>query len=384
MADGIVRTMKRSLPLLLWAMLLALRLPLAVSAADTAGSRWTPQRVWGWYHSQPWLVGCNFLPCTAVNDVEMWQKESFDAKTIDRELGWAQELGFNTVRIFLNFVVWREDAAGLNQRFAEFLKMADRHGILVMPILFDDCNFAGRIATAGPQPAPVPGVHNSQWVSSPPLAMVTNRAAWPALEQYAKDMIGAFARDRRIVVWDLYNEPGNGMGEKSRPLVEAVFAWARAMQPAQPLTVGAWADFNDAFSRRMMQWSDVVSFHAYDGLAGTEAKVKICREYGRPVLCTEWMARGHGSRFETHLPFFKTNRIGCYNWGLVAGRTQTYFPWGSPRGAPEPKLWHHDILRADGSAFKAREVEFIKVNIRDNKIGVGRGIGLITSEPLAR
>jgi len=151
------------------------------------------------------------------------------------------------------------------------------------------------------------------------------------------------------------------MGEKSRPLVEGAFAWAREMKAAQPLTIGAWADFNSPFSRRMMELSDVVSFHAYDGLAGTETKVKICREYGRPILCTEWMARGHGSRFETHLPFFKANRIGCYNWGLVAGRTQTYFPWGSPQGAPEPKLWHHDIFRADGTAFKAREAEFIKV-----------------------
>jgi hypothetical protein len=358
---GIVHVVKRLLIAPLGLILPALVFPPGISAADAAASRWTPERTWEWYRPQPWLVGCNFLPSTAVNDIEMWRKESFDAKTINRELEWARDLGFNTVRVFLNFVVWREDAVGLKQRLAEFLSIADRHGISVMPILFDDCNFAGRIAAAGPQPTPVPGVHNSQWVSSPPLAMVTDRAAWPALEQYVKDLVGAFARDRRIVVWDLYNEPGNGMGEKSRPLVEGAFAWAREMKPAQPLTIGAWADFNSPFSRRMMELSDVVSFHAYDGLAGTEAKVKICREYGRPILCTEWMARGHGSRFETHLPFFKANRIGCYNWGLVAGRTQTYFPWGSPQGAPEPKLWHHDIFRADRTAFKAREAEFIKV-----------------------
>jgi hypothetical protein len=360
-AGGIVRVVKRLLIALLGLIVPALVFPPGTSAAEATVSRWTPERAWAWHHAHPWLVGCNFLPSTAVNDVEMWRKESFDPTTIDRELGWAQELGFNTGRVFLNFVIWREDADGLKQRFAEFLKIADRHGISVMPILFDDCNFAGRAAAVGPQPAPVPGVHNSQWVSSPPLAMVTDRAAWPALEQYVKDLVGAFARDRRIVVWDLYNEPGNGMGEKSRPLVEAAFAWAREMKPTQPLTVGAWTDFNSSFSRRKMELSDVVSFHAYDGLAGTEAKVKICREYGRPILCTEWMARGHGSRFETHLPYFKENRIACWNWGLVAGRTQTYFPWGSPQGAPEPKLWHHDIFRADGTPFHAREVESIKV-----------------------
>jgi hypothetical protein len=218
-----------------------LSFPSGISAADAAAGRWTPERAWAWYDSQPWLVGCNFLPSTAVNDIAMWKKESFAAKTIDRGLGWARDLGFNTVRILLNFVVWREDAAGLKRRVAEFLKLADRHGISVMPFLFDNCNFAGRVAAAGPQPAPVPGLHNGQWMSSPPLTMVTNRAPWPALEQYVKDLIGAFARDRRIVVWDLYNEPGNGMGDTSRPLVVAVFKLQRqiALNRAMARPVGA-------------------------------------------------------------------------------------------------------------------------------------------------
>ena len=357
--------MSRRLSLPLLAILPSLVLVLPVLAVDASAAadagQWTPKRAWTWHSSRPWLVGCNFLPSTAVNDVEMWQRETYDAKTIDRELGWAQALGFNTVRVFLNFAVWREDAAGLRKRFAEFLKLADRHRISVMPVLFDDCNFAGRVAAVGRQPEPVPGVHNSQWVSSPPLRMVDDKTAWSPLERYIKDMVGLFARDRRVVAWDLYNEPSNGAGEKSRPLVEAAFGWAREMKPVQPLTAGAWTDFNSPFQRRLMELSDVVSFHAYDKMDGVEAKLKVCREYGRPLFCTEWMARGVGSRFEMHLPFFKENKIACWSWGLVAGRTQTYFPWGSPKGAPEPKLWHHDILRADGTPFNAREVQFIKV-----------------------
>ena len=331
------------------------------SNAVAVAGQWPATKAWAWYSQRPWLVGCNFLPSTAVNDVEMWQKETFDAKTIDRELGWAQELGFSTVRVFLNFVVWREDAAGLKKRFAEFLKIADRHGISVMPILLDDCNFAGRVATAGKQPDPVSGVHNSQWVSSPPLAMVTDRLAWLPLEQYVKDMVGAFARDRRIVVWDLYNEPGNGIGDKSQALMEAAFAWARQMKPIQPLTTGAWTDFNSPLSRRMMELSDIVSFHGYDPVPEIEAKLKICAAHGRPVLCTEWLVRRSGNTFERLLPLFRDRKIGCWNWGLVAGRTQTYFPWGSPTNAPEPNHWQHDILRADGRPFNAREAQFIKV-----------------------
>ena len=173
-------------------------------------------------------------------------------------------------------------------------------------------------------------------------------------------MVGTFARDPRVVAWDLYNEPGNGMGEKSRPLMEATFAWVREIQPLQPLTIGAWTDFDSAFSRRMLELSDVVSFHGYDPLPGIEAKLKVCREYGRPVLCTEWMARTLDSRFESHLPFFKTDRIACWSWGLVAGRTQTFFPWGSPKDAPEPELWFHDLFRPDGSPYRPPEVQFIR------------------------
>jgi alpha-L-fucosidase len=323
--------------------------------------QWPTAKAIAWYAEQSWLVGCNFLPSTAVNDVEMWQAETFDAATIKRELGWAHDLGFNTVRVFLNFVLWEADSSGLKTRFDRFLAIADQCGIRAMPVLFDDCNFAGRVADVGKQPAPVPGVHNSQWVSSPPLAMVTNQAAWPQLERYVKEIVGAFANDRRIVLWDLYNEPGaSGMNTQSQPLLEAAFAWAREIRPTQPLTVGAWADFNTPFSRRMMESSDIVSFHGYDALAGLEQKLKICGEYGRPILCTEWLRRRSGNDFETLLALFRDRHIGCYSWGLVAGRTQTYYPWGSPKGAPEPKQWQHDIFRNDGTPYVPREIELIR------------------------
>ncbi len=360
------------------AVAMALLLPIIALAADVPG-RWPAEKANQWYAARSWLVGCNFLPSTAVNDVEMWRKESFDAKTIDRELGWAQDLGFNTVRVFLNFVVWRENAAGLKKRFTEFLQVADRHGLSVMPVLLDDCNFAGRAATAEKQSEPVPGVHNSQWVSSPPLAMVTDRSAWPPLQQYMKDMIGTFGKDRRVVAWDLYNEPGNrmvrafgvgrggwawkpddGTGERSRPLMEAAFSWARAVKSSQQLTVGPWKGFKTPFSRRMMELSDVVSFHGYQPRNGIEAKLAICAEYGRPVICTEWLCRQDGNTFESLLPLFRDRKIGCYNWGLVAGRTQTCFHWGSPKGAPEPAQWQMDLFRGDGRPYDAAEIETIR------------------------
>ncbi|MHC1766966.1 MAG: alpha/beta hydrolase fold domain-containing protein [Verrucomicrobiia bacterium] len=328
---------------------------------DNAAGQWSRERAWEWSRSQPWLVGCNYVPSTAVNDVEMWQADTFHASTIDRELGWARDIGFNSVRVFLNYVVWKADPDGLKERFRRFLGIAEKHGISVMPILFDDCNFAGRVAVAGKQPDPIPGVHNSQWVSSPPLAMITDREAWPDLERFSKDAVGTFGQDHRVVMWDLYNEPGNsGLGDKSLPLVEAVFAWARAAQPRQPLTIGAWADLNSPMSHRMMGLSDVVSFHGYDTLPGIQAKLEICRQFGRPVVCTEWLHRQSGNTVETILPFFQLQRVGCYNWGLVYGRTQTYMPWGSKPNDPVPALWQHDLLHPDGRPYVAAELELIR------------------------
>ncbi len=337
------------------------RLTHADVPAQGAAGQWSTERAWEWYNEQPWLVGCNFLPSTAVNDVEMWQADTFDEATIDRELGWAHGLGFNTVRVFLNYVVWKADHNGLKKRFDAFLDIAHRHEISVMPVLFDDCNFAGRIAAAGKQPEPVPGVHNSQWVSSPPLAMVTDRNAWPELERYTKDMVGTFGKDSRVVIWDLYNEPGNSsMGGKSLTLAEAAFAWAREAQPSRPLTIGAWTGLDGPMSRRLMELSDVVSFHGYDRLPGVKKKLAICRRFDRPILCTEWLHRQSGNTVEHILPVFQAQRVGCYNWGLVYGRTQTYMPWGSKRGDPVPALWQHDLFHGDGTPYRTQEVQLIR------------------------
>jgi len=306
--------------------------------------RWPVRKAQEWYKKQPWLVGCNFVPSTAVNDVEMWQKETFDPKTIDRELAWARSLGFNTVRVFLNYVVWEADPKGMKQRFGKFLEIAGKHSLLVMPILFDDC-FKPEPAV-GKQEEPVPGVHNSQWVMSPGMKRLGDPAAWKGLEKYVKDMVGSFGKDKRIVIWDLYNEPG-----KSQELVKAAFQWAREKKPSQPLT-SCWIG---------EPYSDIINFHNYDSLEKVRQNVEdlMKKHEGRPIICTEYMRRPE-SQFNTHLSYFKEKGIGCWNWGLVAGRTQTYYPWGSPKDAPEPKVWFHDILRKDGAPFNADEAAFLR------------------------
>ena len=328
-----------------------------------ASKQWPVEQANEWYDARPWPVGCNFLPSSAVNDVEMWDACSFDPDTIDRELGWAEDLGFNSVRVFLQYVVWNEDPAGFLDRLEHFLDITDSHGITTMPILFDDCTHAGYHLHTGPQADPVPGIHNSRWVASPGKDIAADDANWPRLEQYVRDVVGRFARDPRVIVWDLYNEPSNGAGFDHAKLLGAAFDWAQDVRPDQPLTVGVFAfdpQWKDPLSRTMLERSDVISFHSYSGLDDSKTFVDNLRSFGRPIFCTEWMARTFSSKFQTHLPMWKDEKVGCYCWGLVAGRTQTYFPWGSPEGAPEPELWFHDIFRTDRSPFDPAEIDAIK------------------------
>jgi hypothetical protein len=302
-------------------------------------SRWTPEKAWKWYRGIGPIRGFNYVPRTAVNTTEMWQGETFDPRTIDEELGWAERCGLNSARVFVQYIVYESDPQGLLGRMERFLEIAEKHHESVMFILFDDCFIPE--PKLGKQPDPVPGVHNSQWTASPGDRR-KQPENWSALEKYVKHVVGHFAKDQRIVAWDLYNEAA----APSRPLVEASFAWARAVQPSQPLT-SCW---------QALDLSDVISFHDY----GPPIAGRLDRWIAeRPALCTECIARGAGSRFDNVLPAFAKRGIGWYMWGLVKGRIQTYYPWGSPKGAPEPKLWHHDLLRPDGTPYRPEEIEQI-------------------------
>jgi hypothetical protein len=322
-----------------------------------------------WYNKTGWPVGCNFIPSTAINQLEMWQKETYDPNTIDRELGWAEDIGFNTVRVYLHYLVWQHDPNAFKERIDDFLGICAKHKIRVMFALFDDC-WNGN-ARLGKQPAPRPGVHNSGWVQCPRYNEVNDVSKYPVFEKYVDDLLTSFGKDDRVLVWDLYNEPGNSHTPKQiMPFLEKVIEWARKAKPSQPMTVGVW---NQDSAHNEINWfqisnSDVITFHNYSGLDSMKQDIIKYKSYGRPIICTEYIARGAGSRFETHLPLLKKENVGALNWGLVYGKTQTIFPWGSKPNAPEPNVWHHDIFRKDGTPFDANEIELIKSVTRGSSL----------------
>jgi len=322
------------------------------------GEKWSKEKANAWYAELPWLVGCNFTPSTAINQLEMWQADTFDPETIDRELGWAQAIGFNTARVFLHDLAWEADPEGFKKRIDRFLDIAAKHQIRPFFVFFDDCwNPEPKI---GKQPEPKPGVHNSGWLQSPGAKVANDPDQWGRLERYVKDIVGTFAQDKRILFWDLYNEPGNsGYGTKSLLLLKNAFEWARAAKPSQPLTAGIWAKSLKELNAFQLEASDIITFHNYSEAENLAEQIVDLKQHGRPLVCTEWLRRPH-SMVATCLPVFKKENVGCCNWGLVSGKTQTIYPWGSPEGATEPNPWFHDLFRKDGTPYDEKETALFK------------------------
>ena len=341
--------------------------------------RWTEKAANDWYARQPWLVGSNYTPATAINQLEMWQADTFDPKRIDLELGWAESIGLNTMRVFLHDLPWQQDAQGFRARIDTFLQISDKHHIKPLFVLFDSCWDPD--LRLGKQRKPRPGVHNSGWVQGPGAKALQDFAQYSRLEAYVKGVVGAFATDERVLGWDVWNEPDNtnqGSYEKSEPknkvalvqeLLPKVFDWARDAHPSQPLTSGVWKgawsspEKLDPIEKIQIEKSDVISFHSYDRPEQFEKRIVWLLPYHRPILCTEYMARGNGSTFEGSLPLAKKYHVAAINWGLVAGKTQTYLPWDSwqhPYTDREPAVWFHEIFRNDGTPYQLQEVHFIR------------------------
>jgi len=344
---------------------------------------WSVDRAWAWYDKQPWYVGTNFNPSTSINQLEFWQDATFDPETIDRELKWSADLGMNLHRVYLHNLLWEQDSIGFLKRLDIYLDLAQKHHIKTMFVLLDDVWHP--IPKLGIQPQPVPHVHNSGWVQAPGAQILGDTTRHHELEPYIKGVVGHFANDDRVLLWDVYNEPDNVAGQPGRSKLEVenkhifslmlltkVMRWVREVNPSQPLTTGIWKgniahwgtpDSLPPLDRYMILNSDVISFHAYDGnLENIVLKIAELKKYNRPLFCSEYLARGVGNTFQNVLPILKKEKIAAINWGFVSGKTNTIYPWKSwdSTFTSEPKIWHHDILRQDGSPYSNEEIKYIK------------------------
>jgi hypothetical protein len=342
--------------------LTALVLQGAAQTLQAQDKRWPEKKAQEWYAKQGWLSGCNYQPSTAINQLEMFQKETFDITTIDRELGWAEKLGFNVMRVYLHHILWTTDKEGFKKRLNEYLTVSSKHGIKTLFVFFDDC--WNDTYAPGKQPEPKPGVHNSGWVRDPGTMIYTHPDTLVVLEKYVKDILTTFGKDNRILLWDLYNEPGNNKQlDNSMPLLQKVFAWAREANPSQPVSAGIW-NGSPAFAslnKFQLDNSDVITYHQYRYIDEHRHVIDTLAKRNRPLICTEYMARRNGSLFQTTMPMLKEKHVGAINWGFISGKTNTIFAWDTPiPSGKEPELWFHDILRKDGTPFSEDEVALIK------------------------
>ncbi len=321
---------------------------------------WTKEQAQKWSEENGWLRGSNFNPSTSINQLENWQAETFDPETIDRELGWAENIGMNCMRVYLHHVAWQVDKSGFKKRMKKYLSIADSHGIKTIFVIFDDCWNADY--KAGKQPEPKPGVHNSGWVRDPGDLLFRDTTLIDTLEVYAKDILATFKDDKRIVMWDLYNEPGNfEYKSKSMPLLKKVFEWGWEIRPSQPLTAGVWSPELPEFNKFQLNHSDIITYHNYEGPEQHQAAIDTLKKFDRPMVCTEYMARRNNSLFQNIMPILKKENIGAINWGLVAGKSNTKYAWDEPiSDGSEPPLWFHEIFRPDGTPYKQEEVDLIK------------------------
>ena len=393
----------------------------SIDKSNNGSKQWSKERTWKWYSQQKWLVGTNFITSNSINQLEFWQEETFDLELIEKELKLSSSIGMNTHRVFLHDLLWDQDSIGFIDRIDQFLEISDKYGIKIMFVIFDDVWHP--IPELGKQPDPIPHIMGSSWVQSPGVKILTDTLKHKNLEPYVKGIIKKFANDNRVIAWDLYNEPGQYNGAprvseervveiysnigvtlpddelphntKNYPLYEGayhrnkmepghmekrfytlslikkVFRWARDVNPSQPITAGLydggipyWGNPEGLpkLEQFIVESSDVISFHSYGGAEWTLQAIKELEKYGRPLICTEYLARGEGSTFNTILPIFKKHKIAAYNWGLVWGKTNTVYPWNSwntSYTAP-PKLWHHDIFYPNGEPFSSDEIDFIK------------------------
>ncbi len=350
----------KSFPILLFSLGILILFACSDGGSKRGHQRWSIEEANQWSEENGWLRGSNFIPSNAINQLEMWQAETFDTVTIDRELGWAGNIGMNCMRVFLHHVVWEVDKESFKDRMEQYLSIADKHGIKTMFVFFDDC--WNPVYQAGKQPEPVPQKHNSGWIQDPgELLYQDSTALLPVLEEYVKDVLTHFKDDKRIAIWDLYNEPKEGKNrEKSLPLLRHVFKWAREVGPSQPLTSAVWKLRFKEVTHFQIENSDVISYHTYDPPDEHQELIDTLKTFGRPMICSEYMMRINNSFFQNIMPMLKKQSIGAISWGLVTGKTNTRYPWSKFKNdSLAYKIWFHDIFYDYGTPYDPVEIDTI-------------------------
>ena len=348
--------------------------------------KWSNEKAWSWYNERPWIRGCNFMGSDCANRIDQWQEYGFEQKleTAKRELKLAAETGFNSIRIIPEFFVWEKEHDGFMQRFERYVEAAHKNGISCTVVLGNDCvppkEEAMKRLYLGEQKVDW-GYHGGRKVSQhgsfdgSGYSLTDEPENEQKFCEFVRELFTRYRDDDRIIMWDVFNEPGNsGRKSKSLPLMKKLFEIIREIDPIQPLTVGVWNCSNgigklSEIEKFGLDNSDIVSYHSYGPFTENIEIIYELKKLGRPIINTEWLARCLKNRVEEMFPLFFLEKIGCYNWGLVAGKYQTYEPWegmwDSYYNDPENsswdfEKWFHDLYRPSLRPYNPKEIELIQ------------------------
>ncbi len=351
-------------------------------------ARWSKEKAWNWYNSLPWIRGCNFMGSDCANRIDQWQEYGFEEKlaTAEKEFALMESIGYNSIRIIIEYEVWAEQHSGFMKRLDRYLDAADRHGITAMIVLSNECSV--RTSTYVP---PVfgeqfweLGYHGGKdfktWYkhgSDERYNLLDDPEVAPRYYEMVRELITRYKDDKRVLVWNLMNEPGNGRGSKSLPHLKRFFEIGREIDPIQPLCADVWRGMNEGratteIEQFALEESDVISYHSYASYMDNVLILNQLKAYDRPIFNTEWLCRPNGNTIDLMLPLFFLENVGCYQWGFVAGKYQTYEPsqgiWKKyeEQGYEAVKSfdftkWQHDLYRPGGRfPYDPSEIEIIK------------------------
>lgn len=351
-------------------------------------TRWTKEQAWDWYNARPWVMGVNYVPAITLHGIELFQEDTHEEvmQSVRREFTLMQDVGINSVRVFLPFNVWYHDREKFFERMDRFLAELDAHGVTMMPVIFNDCvGFRKPDDVTPPRPGGWQhydiGCHGGQKADNA-FSGETRRVAWilwdepewrPVLEEYERALIGRYRDDPRIYCWDLWNEPGNSnRHDMSIPYLRRAFEIGRELDPIQPLTAAPWsypADYGvnpdadvEPIQRVALDESDIVTFHNYECIERVRNVIAGIEREGRPMLNTEWLNRVLDNMVQDNLPLYHEKRIGSYSWGLVAGKSQHFLPWDnlwSNRSLPLQR-WQHDLFDTYHTAYDPEELAIMR------------------------
>ncbi|MBR6007662.1 MAG: cellulase family glycosylhydrolase [Clostridia bacterium] len=348
-------------------------------------STWTNDQAWEWQKKVGWLRGCNFIGSDCCNRIDMWQSYNNEAhmRTAERELALCRDIGFNTVRLIIEFDVWFQERARFMQILENYISLCARYGQKVMLVLANEAQLC-----RGEEYVPKPlgeqvyalGYHQGRFPLTDeqkalePYHELERKQTRSKYLEMVGEIVGRYRADERVVCWNVYNEPGISIGmERCLPIIRLMFDTVSELDPVQPLCsdVWYWKDYDnlnprDALSARL---SDVISWHNYQPLDKFVTGYEQLRRLNKPILLTEWLHRIVHQNVRELYPLLYLERINCWCWGFVAGKTQTYEPWDSlwerfdrENGNTDLdfKLWQHDLFRPSLRPYDPAETETIK------------------------